>query len=58
MESRQLKGLEIASSQEITREGNVWLVPSQSSSKKYTVNLFLNSCTCADFESHRSNAIS
>jgi transposase len=53
MESRQLKALEIASS-EIIREGNVWLVPSQSSSKKYTVNLFLQTCTCLDFESYRN----
>jgi transposase len=54
MNVRQLKGLEIAESEEITREGNIWIVPSQSSSKKYTVNLFLQTCTCLDFESHRS----
>lgn len=52
MEARQLKGLEIASTQEITREGNVWLVPSQTSNKKYTVNLFLRTCTCADFDAY------
>jgi transposase len=50
MEARQIKGLEIATSQEITREGNVFLVPSQTSSKKYTVNLFINTCTCLDYE--------
>jgi hypothetical protein len=54
VEARQLKGLEIAINQEITREGNVWIVPSQTSSKKYTVNLFINTCTCADFEASRS----
>ena len=54
MNTRELKGLEIASSQPIIREGNIWIVPSQSSSKKYTVNLFIQTCTCADFESHRS----
>jgi hypothetical protein len=53
MNVRQLKGLEIATQQEITREGNVWIVPSQTSSKKYTVNLFLNICTCLDFDAHR-----
>jgi len=50
MEARQIKGLEIATSSEITREGNVFLVPSQTSSKKYTVNLFINTCTCLDYE--------
>lgn len=53
MNARQNKGLEIATQHEITREGNAWVVPSQTSSKKYTVNLFLQTCTCADFDSHR-----
>jgi transposase len=53
MEARKIRGLEIAANCEITREGNVWIVPSQSSSKKYTVNLFLQTCTCLDFDSHR-----
>lgn len=53
MEARQIRGLEIASAHEITREGNVWVVPSQTSSRKYTVNLFLQTCTCADFDAHR-----
>lgn len=53
MEARELKGLEIAATREIRREGIVWIVPSQSSSKQYTVNLFLQTCTCADFDAHR-----
>lgn len=53
MNAREARGLEIAINSEITREGNVWIVPSQSSSKKYTVNLFIQTCTCADFEAHR-----
>ncbi len=53
IEARQNRGLEIASNQEITREGNIWTVPSQTSSDKYTVNLFLQTCTCADFDAHR-----
>jgi transposase len=44
--------LEIVSNSEIVREGNVWIVPSQSSNKKYTVNLFLQTCTCADFDAY------
>jgi transposase len=53
MEARQLKGLEIATNYVITSEGGVWIVPSQSSSKKYTVNLFIQTCTCADYEANR-----
>jgi transposase len=53
MEVRAVRGLEIATSREITREGNVWIVPSQSSPRKYTVNLFLQTCTCPDFEDSR-----
>lgn len=50
MEARQAKGLEIAANSEITREGNIYLVPSQTSSKKYYVNLFIQTCTCADYD--------
>jgi transposase len=53
MEAKQLRGLDIAANQEIVREGNVWIVPSQTSSKKYIVNLFIQTCTCPDFEKHR-----
>lgn len=53
MEARAARGLEIAASYRITREGNVWTVPSQSCSKKYAVNLFINTCTCPDFEENR-----
>lgn len=54
MQARQLKGLEIATNQAITQEGGVWLVPSQSSSKTYTVNLYIQTCTCPDFEANRT----
>jgi transposase len=50
MEARQAKGLEIATNSEITREGNIYLVPSQTSSKKYYVNLFIQTCTCLDYD--------
>jgi transposase len=53
MNLRQARGLEIADSQEITREGNAYIVPSQTSSKQYSVNLTRQTCTCADFNSHR-----
>lgn len=53
MEARQVRGLEIATHHPITSEGGVWIVPSQSSSKQYTVNLHIQSCTCADYEAHR-----
>src|SRR5207248_10725828 len=50
---RQVKGLEIATSQPLESSGGVWIVPSQNSPKKYTVNLHIQTCTCADFEAHR-----
>jgi transposase len=50
MNGRQNKGLAIANSSEIIREGNIWLVPSQSSSKVYKTDLFLHTCTCADYQ--------
>jgi transposase len=54
MELRQVKGLEIAANLKIRREGNVWIVPSQTSSREYIVNLFLQTCTCPDFDSNRT----
>jgi transposase len=53
MNLRQARGLEIATTQPITQENGVWIVPSQASSKTYTVNLHIQTCTCADFEAHR-----
>jgi hypothetical protein len=50
MNARENRGLAIAAQSEITRQGNVWTVPSQSSSKRYTVDLFLSTCTCLDFQ--------
>jgi transposase len=53
MEAKRIRGLEIADQKEIKREGNVWIIPSQTSSKEYIVNLFLQTCTCPDFDAHR-----
>jgi transposase len=52
IDPKQAKGLEIATNSKITREGNVWIVPSQSGSKKYIVNLFIQTCTCPSYEAH------
>lgn len=54
MELREIRGLEIANTLKIRREGNVWIVPSQTRPKQYTVNLFLQTCTCPDFDAHRT----
>ncbi|HEX8176637.1 MAG TPA: transposase [Pyrinomonadaceae bacterium] len=54
MELRQVKGSEIAANLKIRREGNVWIVPSQTSSREYIVNLFLQTCACPDFDSNRT----
>lgn len=53
MDARQAKGLAIAANSEITRDGKLWVVPSQSSSKTYSVNLSRKTCTCPDFEANR-----
>ena len=56
MDARQQKGMEIASKSNITRKGNLWLVPSQSSGSQYTVDLSADAprCTCRDHEMRRS----
>ncbi len=54
MQARQLRGLEIATNHAITQEGGVWQVPSQTSNKTYTVNLYIQTCTCPDFEANRT----
>jgi transposase len=55
METRDIKGLEIATTLKITRQGLDWIVPSQSSSNRYKVKLDAgtSSCTCPDYEAHR-----
>jgi transposase len=54
MQLRQTKGLQIAHSSEITHVENLWIVPSQSSAKKYAVDLSCDppTCTCPD---HKKN---
>src|SRR5215207_10059401 len=49
MNARENRGLAIAARAEITRQGNVWIVPSQTRLCQYTVDLFLSTCTCPDF---------
>jgi transposase len=55
METREARGLQIALSSHITRLENLWIVPSQTSAKKYAVDLDNNppTCTCPDYEAHR-----
>lgn len=52
MEIRERKALEIAAKSKLTRKGDLWLVPSQAGSKKYSVdpNPQKPNCTCPDFE--------
>jgi transposase len=54
MEAREARGLEIAANSQITRNGNLWIVPSQSSGRQYTVDLSITPprCTCPDYEPH------
>ena len=48
---RRQRGITIAQTQKVVRNGNVWLVPSQTSNKKYEVTLYLDKkvCTCPDY---------
>lgn len=52
MKAREVKGLQIAYTAKITRLENLWIIPSQTSAKKYAVDLDSNSptCTCPDFK--------
>src|SRR5262245_10607147 len=53
MDERQHKGLMIAATSKIVQRGNeTWLVPSQSSSRKYQVTVTKEGkqCSCPDFE--------
>lgn len=52
MEAREAKALDITANSKLTYNGRVWTVPSQHSTKRYTVNLQTEppTCTCADYE--------
>ena len=50
MDIRQQKGITIAAKSTIKRDGNLWLVPSQSGRGKYKVDADANHCTCPDFD--------
>ena len=49
---RQQRGIEIAKAARLSKRGNVWLLPSQNGSSRYTVVYSLSSpaCSCKDFE--------
>ena len=56
MEERELKALEIAAKSKLTRKGDLWLVPSQSTrGAKYTVTTDPEEpqCSCPDFEARQ-----
>ncbi len=54
MELRELKALEIAARSRIVFDGTDWIVPSQSSGKKYRVPIGdTPSCQCEDFQLRR-----
>lgn len=49
---REVKALQIAAKQKLTRKGNVWFVPSQAGQGEYEVRPDPQAprCTCPDFE--------
>src|SRR5579871_150141 len=52
MDIRQQKGLEIAARLKIVKDGEVWIVPSQTGKGKYRVDMRgpVPRCTCQDYE--------
>lgn len=56
LSERESKALAIATHTKLVRKGDVWIVPSQSGAKTYTVDADPVSphCTCPDFESRRA----
>ena len=56
MEARQEKGLAIAQTSRIRKEGNAWIVPSQSGNGSYKVvfNGHEPNCNCPDCELRRT----
>jgi transposase len=54
MDIRQQKGIAIATKATIKRDGNLWLVPSQSGHGKYKVEADASRCSCPDFELHQA----
>ena len=50
MDTRQQKGIAIATKATIKRDGNLYLVPSQAGHGKYKVNADEQTCSCPDFE--------
>jgi transposase len=53
MSIRQQKGLQIAERATITRQGRLYLVPSQSGKGKYKVDADKRQCTCPDYDFRR-----
>src|SRR5690349_16479983 len=54
---RQERGIELASTRSIRREGDMWIVPSQEGAGFYEVELKgpsgeESTCTCADYRKH------
>jgi SWIM zinc finger len=52
MDAREQKGLEIAARSRIEKQGDHWIVPSQSAKGTYQVTMAKDGphCTCPDFE--------
>lgn len=50
METREIKGKEIANASNVIQQNGIWLVKSESKTKQYTVNLNKLSCNCEDFQ--------
>ncbi len=54
MNLRQQQGIKLAAQRIIRRQGNLWIVPSQTGDgTRYTVDLAAEKCSCPDYQLHR-----
>jgi Transposase DDE domain/SWIM zinc finger len=53
MDIRQQKGQQIAARAQITRNGQLWLVPSEAGKGQYRVDVEKQRCSCLDFDFRR-----
>lgn len=53
MDEREQRGIELAGRVRVHEEGGRWIVPSQSGTGRYSVDLDAQRCTCPDHETRR-----
>jgi len=54
MDGREQRGLEMAATLKLRREGRLWVVPSQTGPGSYAVDPKRETCSCPDFEARQA----